>query len=61
MAVKSNLFITDDMKSVCAVHSFIGGVLGVDANFLAESSNLVAVGRVLRLGQAGVTAQCAMF
>ena len=56
-----SFFITDYMKSVGAFHSLLGGILGVGANSLAELSKLVAVGRVLRLGQAGVTAQCAMF
>ena len=53
-----NVFITDDMKSVGAVHSFLGGFLGVCANYLAQFSKLVDVGQVPRLGQAGVTAQC---
>ena len=61
MATKRNVFITDDMKSVSAFYSFLGGVLGVGANTLAQSSKLVSVGRVLRLGQAGVTAHCAIF
>ena len=58
---KEIVFITDDMKSVGVVHSFLGGVLGIGANSLAQTSNLVAVGRVPRLGQAGVTAHCAIF
>ena len=41
-----NVFITDDMKSVDAVHSFLGGLLGIGANYLAQSSKIVAVGRV---------------
>ena len=41
--------MTDDMKSVGAVHSFIGRVLGVGAKSLAKSSKLVAVGHVPRL------------
>ena len=49
------------MKSVGAVQSFPCGVLGVGTNPLEQSSKLVAVGRVPHLGQAGVTAQCAMF
>ena len=43
------------MKSVGAIHSFIGGVCGVGDNTLAKLSKLVAVGRVPHLGQAGVT------
>ena len=59
--VNRNVFITDDMKNFGDIHSFLGGVLGVGTNSLARLSNLVAVRRVPRLGQAGVTAQCAMF
>ena len=61
MAVKRNVFITGYMKSVGSVHLFLGGVLGVGPNTLAQSSKLVAVGRDSRLGQAGVTAHCAIF
>ena len=59
--VKKNFFITDDMKIVGAVHSFLGGVLGVGDNPLAQSSKLVAVRLVPRLGQAGMTMQCVVF
>ena len=41
-----NVFITDDMKSVVTIHSFIGGFLGVGSNSLAQLSKLVAVGSV---------------
>ena len=57
----SNVFITDDMKIVGAVNSFLGEVLGVSANSLAQLSKLVAVGRVPSLREAGVTAQCEIF
>ena len=56
-----NVFITDDIKSIGAVHSFFGGVLVVGANSLSHSSKLVDVGRVPRIIYAGFMAQCAMF
>ena len=60
-AVNRNVFITDDVKIVDAVHSFLGGVRGVGANYLALLSKLVDVGRVPRLVHFWMTEQCAMF
>ena len=60
MAVKRNVFRTAGMKSVGAFHSFLGGFLGVGASPLSQSSKLVAIGRVTRLGQVGVMRQFAI-
>ena len=43
MAVNSDVFITDVMKSVGAVLSFLGGVLGFGANSLAQQSKLFSI------------------
>ena len=48
------------MKGVGAFHSLIGGVFRVDADSLAESAKLVAVGSVPGCTQLGVAAESAM-